>query len=270
MGIVVPGTGSHSPFFQSFTTPCALPSPRGCRAAAARPRGPCGCRGAPWPAGRTFRRCTWKMSQSVLVCQGGAIAGLNEWMKGCMSVVEMSCFSYQVAAGSTTSLRIVELVIRKSRVISRSSFPSAASSRHTMSRGRLSGGASSAVADESVPSRCEEVLVALAASRTGSSATWTAPRLVLLVLGVLDTRTAAAGLQLAATYAGTAWPDASASSARCRRLRSNVGYDGEPARSVPTAPAGRHHRPPGEDPGAGVEVVGAEGVVAVLAVFTYQ
>ena len=44
------------------------------------------------------------------VCHGGAMAGLNEWMKGCMSVVFRSCFSYQVAAGSTTSEKIVVLV----------------------------------------------------------------------------------------------------------------------------------------------------------------
>jgi hypothetical protein len=44
-----------------------------------------------------------KMSKSVRVCHGGAIAGLNEWMNGCMSVVLRSCFSYHVAAGSTTS-----------------------------------------------------------------------------------------------------------------------------------------------------------------------
>ena len=51
---------------------------------------------------------TFQVSQSDFVCHGGAIAGLNEWMKGCMSVVDRSCFSYQVAAGSTTSLKIVD------------------------------------------------------------------------------------------------------------------------------------------------------------------
>ena len=48
------------------------------------------------------------VSQSDFVCHGGAIAGLNEWTNGCMSVVFRSCFSYQVAAGSTTSLKIVD------------------------------------------------------------------------------------------------------------------------------------------------------------------
>ena len=44
-----------------------------------------------------------KMAKSVRVCHGGAIAGLNECTNGCMSVVLRSCFSYQVAAGSTMS-----------------------------------------------------------------------------------------------------------------------------------------------------------------------
>jgi hypothetical protein len=44
-----------------------------------------------------------KASQSVRVCQGGLIAGLKECTNGCMSVVFRSCFSYQVAAGSTMS-----------------------------------------------------------------------------------------------------------------------------------------------------------------------
>ena len=40
-------------------------------------------------------------SKSVRASHGGEMAGLNECTNGCMSVVEMSCFSYQVAAGST-------------------------------------------------------------------------------------------------------------------------------------------------------------------------
>ena len=96
----------------------------------------------------------WKMSQSVFVCHGGLIAGLNEWMNGCMSVVLMSCFSYHVAAGSTTSLKMVELVIRKSRVQSRSSLPSGASSRQSTSFGRAPSAVSEADTELSVPSRC--------------------------------------------------------------------------------------------------------------------
>ena len=71
-----------------------------------------------------------------------------------MSVVLMSCFSYQVAAGSTTSANRVELVMRKSSTSSMSSLPTGASSRHFMVVGRSSGGASFAVTALSVPSRC--------------------------------------------------------------------------------------------------------------------
>jgi hypothetical protein len=42
-------------------------------------------------------------SQSLFASHGGGIAALNGWTNGCRSVLEMSCFSYQVAAGSTTS-----------------------------------------------------------------------------------------------------------------------------------------------------------------------
>ena len=75
-------------------------------------------------------------SKSVRVCHGGAMAGLNECTNGCMSVVEMSCFSYQVAAGSTTSANVQVLVIRKSIAVSRSSLPRGASSRQVTSAGR--------------------------------------------------------------------------------------------------------------------------------------
>ncbi len=71
-----------------------------------------------------------------------------------MSVLDRSCFSYQVAPGSTTSDSSVEEVCRKSSDSSRSSLPSGASSCHTTSRGRSSGDASSARSEEWVPSRC--------------------------------------------------------------------------------------------------------------------
>ena len=91
------------------------------------------------------------------------MAGLNECTNGCMSVVFRSCFSYQVAAGSTTSENIVVEVCRKSSDSSRSSFPSGASvvpahvARRWSSRGL--GGAQRRVGAEQV---LEEVLVALA------------------------------------------------------------------------------------------------------------
>src|SRR5665811_27901 len=75
-------------------------------------------------------------------------------MNGCISVVDRSCFSYQVAGGRTTSLKTVVDVIRKSLVTNRSSFPSGASSCHFIVFGRCSGVDSGARTAESVPSRC--------------------------------------------------------------------------------------------------------------------
>lgn len=42
------------------------------------------------------------------VCHGGGIAGLKACTNGCMSVLDRSYFSYQVAAGRTTSENRVE------------------------------------------------------------------------------------------------------------------------------------------------------------------
>ena len=172
---------------------------------------------------------TFHASQSDFVCHGGAIAGLKEWMKGCMSVVERSCFSYQVAAGSTTSLKIVDDVIRKSIVISRSSRPSAAFSAHTTSLGRLSGGASTAVAAESVPSRWRRkysLPFADEPSRlerhSDSTRGWLSS-----CSGSSTANRSRPAFSSAATYAGASSPAASASSASCRLLRSKVGYDGD-------------------------------------------
>ena len=44
-----------------------------------------------------------KMFQSLFVSHAGSTAADSGWMKGCMSEVLRSCFSYQVAVGSTTS-----------------------------------------------------------------------------------------------------------------------------------------------------------------------
>ena len=102
-GIVTPGTGSHCPRFQSRTTPPGWASSSGesCISGAAitsvrLPR---------WVAAsrENCAAIAANASKSVRVSHGGAMAGLNECTNGCMSVVEMSCFSYQVAAGSTMS-----------------------------------------------------------------------------------------------------------------------------------------------------------------------
>ena len=93
-----------------------------------------------------------KTSKSVRVSQGGLIAALKEWMNGCMSVVDRSCFSYQVAAGRTMSETRVVDVLRKSVVIIRSSLPCGASSRQVIDCGRSWGSSSVAEASESTPS----------------------------------------------------------------------------------------------------------------------
>ena len=88
------------------------------------------------------------------------MAGLNECTNGCMSVVLRSCFSYQVAAGSTTSEK-TSCWSAGSPGSSRSSFPRGP--RHAidvLGRGRPgSRRAQRVVGAEQV---LEEVLVALA------------------------------------------------------------------------------------------------------------
>ena len=79
------------------------------------------------------------------------MAALKEWMNGCMSVVARSYFSYQVAAGSTTSECSVVEVLRKSAVHMRSSLPSGAGSRHVMDAGRRPSGVSVALTSPPAP-----------------------------------------------------------------------------------------------------------------------
>ena len=47
----------------------------------------------------SLRAMAWKVSKSLLASHGGSIAGEKACTNGCMSVVDRSCFSYQVAAG---------------------------------------------------------------------------------------------------------------------------------------------------------------------------
>lgn len=81
------------------------------------------------------------------------MAGEKACTNGCISVEDRSCFSYQVAAGSTISENRVVLVIRKSSDSSRSSLPVAATSRHSSSCGRTPV-VSVVCRLESAPSRC--------------------------------------------------------------------------------------------------------------------
>src|ERR1039458_5754952 len=75
------------------------------------------------------------MSQSLRASQTGSTAEVSGWIKGCMSDVLRSFFSYQLAVGRTMSEYMQVVDMRKSSVTSRSSFPSGASSRQTTSVG---------------------------------------------------------------------------------------------------------------------------------------
>ena len=120
-----PGTGSHSP-----RAPVAH---RAAAAGRARPGVSCSSgagddvgaraevlRGQPR---ERARRRALNASQSVFASHGGGIAALNGCTNGCRSVLERSCFSYQVAAGRTTSEYRHEPFMRKSIVVKRSIFP---------------------------------------------------------------------------------------------------------------------------------------------------
>ena len=71
-------------------------------------------------------------------------------MKECMSVVLMSSFSYQVAAGSTMSEYNADVSIRKFKSTTRSILPMGASGRTSTSEIPWSSG-SAAIAVEWVP-----------------------------------------------------------------------------------------------------------------------
>src|SRR5574343_536375 len=101
--MVLPGIGSHSPFFQFLTWPNGLASSwaESCcigratrsflvhRSFLARPE-------------KVLARVL-KICQSDLDSQPGVTASPIGWMKGCMSVVLRSFFSYQVAVGKMMS-----------------------------------------------------------------------------------------------------------------------------------------------------------------------
>ncbi|CPU65201.1 Uncharacterised protein [Mycobacteroides abscessus] len=142
-----------------------------------------------------------------------------------MSVEDRSCFSYQVAAGSTTSENSVVDVIRKSSVTSRSSLPRGASSRHVIDRGRRSGPDSAALTAASVPRRCwrkyslplpddprmfARHTVTMRGKFAGSSGSSHANRRV-------------PALSSSTTCCAGSLPAARASSTRSSGLRSNVG-----------------------------------------------
>src|SRR5690625_1639835 len=103
-GIVLPGIASISPFDQSLTNPrgceisCAVSCARGDVTKSLYLPGRCSSAISVNPLARSRN-----MFQSDLDSHNGSTAGLNGWMNGCISVLEISCFSYHVAAGNTMS-----------------------------------------------------------------------------------------------------------------------------------------------------------------------
>ena len=100
--MVFPGTGSHSPSFQSFTDLWAISPGVSWRSGAATMSftgaGKCFT-----DSSLTFRAIMPKIFQSGFDSHAGGTAASRQLTKECMSVVFRSDFSYQVAAGRTMS-----------------------------------------------------------------------------------------------------------------------------------------------------------------------
>src|SRR3972149_7075723 len=127
--MVLPGTASHSPWYQSLMTGWEISPAESC---------------AMGDATMSFRGCgkyfaaaslvalarSRKMFQSVFDSHTGGMAAESGWMKECRSVLFRSAFSYQEAAGNTMSEYNAEESIRKLRSTTRSIFPTGATSCH--------------------------------------------------------------------------------------------------------------------------------------------
>ena len=152
---------------------------------------------------------------------GGGTAWLNECTNGCMSVIDRSCFSYQVAAGSTMSVQAV-VVMRKSTLTQGRACPRGISSRQRTSPGARPRAAARPAARRGGGAEqvAQEVLLALARGaeqvrapdeeHAGSSRARSGPR----------PRTAAACLSSETTCAGGSAP-AARLVGEVRGLRSN-------------------------------------------------
>ena len=102
LGMVLPGWGSHSPFFQSLTSVAWASSAGVSCSVGTRTRS----RSTPSvPSARSEKvlAIPLKISQSLRVSHTGSTAADSGWMNGCMSEVLRSFFSYQVAVGRTMS-----------------------------------------------------------------------------------------------------------------------------------------------------------------------
>ena len=132
--MVLPGIGSHSPRFQSVT-PNGIASSFGVSCRVGTSTRSFSTPSTPGASSLTLRAIPLKICQSLRDSQAGSTALDSGWMKGCMSEVLRSFFSYQVAVGRTTSEYSAVVHMRKSSVTSRSSLPSGAWSRHFTSCG---------------------------------------------------------------------------------------------------------------------------------------
>ena len=100
----------------------------------------------------------WNISKSLLASHGGSMAGVKACTKGCMSVLDRSYFSCQVAGSTMSESSVVDVIRSQPTAAGRAS--SGISSRQTTSRGRawvLLVGHDVGVGAEQV---LEEVLVA--------------------------------------------------------------------------------------------------------------
>src|SRR3546814_7638402 len=100
--MVLPGIGSHSPFFQSRTSNGIASSP-GVSCWVGTSTTSCSTPSTPGAMSLTARATPLKMSQSLRDSHAGSTALVSGWMNGCMSDVLRSFFSYQVRSEEHTS-----------------------------------------------------------------------------------------------------------------------------------------------------------------------
>ena len=173
-------------------------------------------------------------SQSVRASHGGGIAWLNECTNGCMSVIDRSYFSYQVAAGSTTSeyrprRRHAEVDVDQQVELAARDLVAPAHVRRALAG---SAAARPAARRASAPEQvAQEVLLALARGAEQVRAPDEEhAREARRRARVVDREAAAGRPCSSATTCSTAsTPAASASSARSSGLRSNFGKRRHPA-----------------------------------------
>src|SRR3990172_857673 len=130
----LPRTGSHSPLYQSFRCGWVISSAVSCEKGDAVMS--IGAAGMYFLAASLVAMASaLKISQSVFDSQTGATAADSGCMNECRSVLFMSAFSYQDAAGRTMSEYSAEESMRKFRSTTRSILPTGATSCHCTSFG---------------------------------------------------------------------------------------------------------------------------------------